>query len=111
MIRRAASTWSRRGSNRSAASRRSPSRTTRIGASSAGAVSIIRVAIAGISSSPKKTSRLSLKWRKNVRRVTPARATMSGTVVAWKPRSAKSSIAAVRSRSRVSGAHLAMGTP
>jgi hypothetical protein len=51
---------------------------------------------------------LSLKCRKKVRSVTPARSAMSATVVWSNPRSAYSSIAAANIRPRASGSQRAM---
>src|SRR5207248_28717 len=55
------------------------------------------------------TSRLSAKWRKNVRSVSSARSAMSATVVLSYPRSTNSSSAACCRRPTASGFHRATG--
>jgi hypothetical protein len=109
MIARRSRRSSRRPSNRVSATVCRPPKITVTGSSEAAASAIIALASAGISGPPNSTSRLSAKWRKKVRVVRPARAVISGTVVAANPCSANSSTAARSSRSRASGRHLLTG--
>jgi hypothetical protein len=73
----------------------------------AGAASMAATIRCSSNSEPQnRTSRLSVKYRKNVRLVSPARSAISATVVSSYPRSPYSARAAACSRSRASGCHL-----
>ena len=85
--------------------------TTANGSVSGGAATIWSTNMPSNASWPvKSTSRLSVKYRKKVRSVRPARLAISATVVASKPCSAKSANVVACRRSRAPGCQRAMAS-
>ena len=101
--------WGRRSSGKKDAADRRAEATTSIGDVPGGAASTpARNAWASWCCPEKRTSRLSLKWRKKVRSVRPTDWAISAAVVCSNPRVANSSSAAFWSRSGAPGSQRTM---